>query len=84
MTEKKDTPQMRTEVKRKPGSEKPNLSVDVEVGVHLSSFGCVSCSSAYRVTLVNTDNPTRSRMEARISHENKLSDGVGTLVLGLQ
>lgn len=61
---------MRTEVKRKADSEKLNLSVDVGVGVRLSSFG-YCCSSAYRVTLVNTDKPTRSRMEARISYENE-------------
>jgi hypothetical protein len=83
MTEEKETsPRMRTEVKQE--SDPKSQICQLMLGLECVCFlwvGC--CSSAYRVTLVNTDNPTRSRMEARSPTKTNLSAGVRTLALGL-
>lgn len=82
MTENLDTPQTRTEVKRKPGSEKPNLSVDVEVGVHLSSLGTL-------LFLGISGDPREHRQSLTIPNgstdlpRKRTCAGVGTLALGL-
>jgi hypothetical protein len=70
MPQNRTTPQVRTEVERKTDSEISFWALVRNVSVVLVwLFG----SSAYRVTLVNTDDSTRSRMEARIAHENGLA-----------